>query len=72
MKVKVISLNDPRITTTVSEGMNIVRFNVAVPINNGTGGGTTWYNGNGVPSVGLGLSGDFYLDNLTGDYYKKI
>ncbi len=34
--------------------------------------GATWYNGSGVPASGLGVDDDFYLDNDTGDYYKKI
>ncbi len=32
---------------------------------------TVWYNGTGVPSNSLGLEGDYYLDNATGDVYQK-
>lgn len=35
-------------------------------------GPTIWYSGNGVPSPSLGKNSDFYLDNLTGDVYKKV
>lgn len=33
--------------------------------------GATWLNGSGAPDAGDGNTGDFYLDNDTGDYYKK-
>lgn len=33
--------------------------------------GATWRIGNGVPSNGLGINGDFYLDGDTGDIYEK-
>lgn len=33
--------------------------------------GATWLNGDGEPDGALGHVGDFYLDNETGDYYKK-
>jgi hypothetical protein len=40
----------------------------------GTAGpqGATWHNDDGAPGVGLGVDDDYYLDNLGGDYYKKI
>lgn len=38
---------------------------------NGTNG-ATWRNGSGTPSNSLGVDGDFYLDNSTGSYYKKV
>ena len=31
----------------------------------------TWYSGSGVPSSGLGVDGDFYLDQSSGFAYKK-
>lgn len=34
--------------------------------------GSSWLNGNGVPSSGLGNDGDYYLDDLTGDVYTKV
>lgn len=34
--------------------------------------GTTWYEGTGAPSGTLGVNGDFYLDTLTGDVYKRV
>ncbi len=34
--------------------------------------GTKWFNGDGKPSVSLGENGDFYLDDITSDYYQKI
>lgn len=32
----------------------------------------TWLNGSGVPSAGLGNDNDNYIDNVTGNYYKKV
>ena len=34
--------------------------------------GSQIYTGAGIPSIGLGIDGDFYLNNNNGDYYKKI
>lgn len=34
--------------------------------------GSVWRNGSGVPSNGLGINGDFYLDDSSGSYYEKI
>ncbi len=46
------------------------------PIANLTGppgaNGATWYVGAGVPSSGLGVDGDLYLDNLNSYYYLKV
>lgn len=41
---------------------------------NGTNGapGSVWYNGSGVPSNTLGVDGDYYLDNATGNVYNKV
>lgn len=44
---------------------------------NGTNGadgapGSVWRDGSGVPSNGLGINGDYYLDTATGDVYEKI
>ncbi|KAF4529746.1 hypothetical protein B566_EDAN018032 [Ephemera danica] len=33
--------------------------------------GSVWHNGNGTPGA-IGAEGDYYLDNLTGDYYIKV
>lgn len=33
--------------------------------------GSTWYEGTGVPSSGLGANGDFYLNDANGDVYNK-
>ncbi len=33
--------------------------------------GSQIYNGSGVPSAGLGVNGDYYIDNSTGDLYFK-
>lgn len=33
--------------------------------------GSTWYSGAGVPSSGLGVDGDYYLDTVSGDIYSK-
>lgn len=38
--------------------------------NNGTNG-ATWRDGSGAPSNGLGVDGDYYLDDDTGDVYLK-
>ena len=35
-------------------------------------GPTIWYSGDGVPLATLGKNSDFYLDNITGNVYKKI
>lgn len=35
-------------------------------------GPTIWYSGNGVPLATLGKNSDFYLDNITGNVYKKV
>lgn len=34
--------------------------------------GSIWRTGTGVPSNGLGIDGDFYLENITGDYYERV
>lgn len=34
--------------------------------------GSVWHTGTGVPLVGLGVNGDYYLDNATGDVYQKV
>jgi len=31
-----------------------------------------WMNGNGVPANNLGIQGDYYLDDLTGNVYNKL
>ncbi len=41
------------------------------PGNNGANG-ATWFNGDGMPGVGIGANGDRYLDDLTGDVFKKV
>lgn len=33
--------------------------------------GSVWRNGSGVPSNGLGIDGDYYLDNATGNVHSK-
>lgn len=33
--------------------------------------GSVWRNGSGAPSSGLGVNGDYYLDDATGDVYLK-
>jgi len=33
--------------------------------------GTTWYEGNGTPSVGTGVNNDYYLNTANGDVYQK-
>jgi hypothetical protein len=38
----------------------------------GSGGGSVWYNGTGVPSAGLGLNGDYYLRLDNGYVYNKV
>ena len=41
----------------------------------GTGGagtpGSKWYNGAGAPSDGVGVDGDYYLNDTNGDVYVK-
>ena len=34
--------------------------------------GATWYSGSGVPSSGVGVSGDYYLRTDTADIYNKV
>ncbi|MFA6066887.1 MAG: collagen-like protein [Candidatus Babeliaceae bacterium] len=34
--------------------------------------GSVWYNGAGVPGVGLGVTGDYYLNDSNGDVYVKL
>lgn len=33
--------------------------------------GSLWYTGTGAPATGTGVVNDFYLDNASGDVYKK-
>lgn len=33
--------------------------------------GSVWFEGTGPPSAGLGIDGDFYLDDANGDVYQK-
>lgn len=33
--------------------------------------GSTWHNGAGAPSSGLGVVGDYYLNSTNGDFYSK-
>lgn len=37
----------------------------------GTGGGSVWRNGTGAPADTLGADGDYYLETVTGDVYKR-
>jgi len=37
----------------------------------GGGSGAAWYDGTGAPSGALGVDGDYYLDDATGDVYTK-
>lgn len=37
----------------------------------GSGGGSTWFDGAGVPSSGTGSNGDYYLNTSNGDVYRK-
>ncbi len=34
--------------------------------------GSVWYNGSGVPASNVGINGDYYLDNVSGNYYQKV
>jgi len=36
------------------------------------GGGSAWYDAAGVPDVGTGVNGDYYLNTTNGDVYKKV
>jgi len=38
---------------------------------NATGGGSTWYSAAGTPGENLGITGDWYLDDINGDYFEK-
>src|ERR1035437_6488503 len=33
--------------------------------------GSVWLNGSGAPATNLGIIGDYYLNNTTGQYYQK-
>lgn len=47
-------------------------WSVVANIKGGNGAnGSVWYNGTGAPSVGLGVNGDYYLNNANGDVYTK-
>jgi len=37
----------------------------------GGGGGSSWFDGAGTPSSGLGVNGDYYLNTTNGDVYEK-
>lgn len=37
----------------------------------GGGGGSSWFDGAGTPSSGLGVNGDYYLNTSNGDVYEK-
>lgn len=43
-------------------------------LNTGAAGtpGSVWFDGSGVPSGGLGVNGDYYLENSSGDVYHKV
>ncbi len=54
-----------------------LRGSQGAPGTNGTNGtngvdGSKWHNGNGVPANTLGVDGDYYIDNATGDVYNKV
>ena len=42
-----------------------------VVVGGGGSGGSVWRDGDGVPSNSLGSNGDYYLNNLNGDVYRK-
>jgi hypothetical protein len=46
----------------------------AIKGDSGTPGspGSIWYNGTGVPSVGIGNNNDYYLDTSNGNVYQKL
>jgi hypothetical protein len=37
-----------------------------------TGQAEGWHSGTGAPAAALGNTGDWYIDNATGDYYEKV
>jgi hypothetical protein len=43
----------------------------ATGLTGATGASTTWRDGAGAPSSGLGVNGDYYLNDTTGDVYLK-
>jgi hypothetical protein len=42
------------------------------PAGSGTGGGSVWLTGAGVPNDADGNDGDLYLNTTTGDIYEKV
>ena len=53
------------------QGIQGTQGNQGIQGNPGTDG-NVWRNGNGAPSNGLGVNDDYYLDDVTSDYYKKV
>lgn len=67
------TLNDEAVTKDYVDqyGLSILYAAQLYANTHGGGTGTTWYTGHGVPSAGIGVNGDFYLDVDTGDVYEK-
>ena len=42
------------------------------PSSSGSGTASVWFNGSGTPSDGLGVDGDYYLNDVNGDVYNKV
>lgn len=66
-------LADVVVNAQVVDGYLIVTTRNGSQINAGTvgGDGTAWYSGNGAPAGSSYAIGDFYLDQLNGDFYSK-
>lgn len=70
-KIKDLAQADDCICTSGS-GISIPVVAWGSSVGSGSTSGASWHNDSGVPSQLLGATGDYYLDDDTGDYYKKV
>lgn len=56
---------------SVLDAADVAAILAILGVTPGGEGGATWYHGSGVPSSGLGVNGDFYLNDDSSDYYAK-
>lgn len=64
-----ITLDNDEVYVTVQANDIIITADVA-PVGGGIDG-ASWLDGDGEPDPELGVNRDFYIDNLTGNYYRK-
>ena len=67
----ITSAPDGTVTVVYTDGTSAVVGTITGAAGTDGTDGATWHNDTGVPSGALGNVNDYYLNNTTGDYYRK-